>query len=453
MKKYDKCYMIDTSVIINNPEQNLSKLSQGNKNALVITDIVLQELDRHKTSLKNDVSWASRVFADMIKNSDFSLEKKLNEKEALGNDFIYKAILTTKSEEIDLFIIFRRNYKEETLKSSSVDDAKIIEVAYDYKCDCVTNDTYFKVLAKSIGVKNVSFLKWNSLSDPDSIKSSFTVNDKDLDVSSFKKWDQVTVAETKMYGLNVLDNGNYSYYISNGQDLLKQDMNDQDFSKKLVKPQGIEQKFYTRLLESNFKVMLVSGSTGSGKTLLALQEGLSRVKDPNSPIDGIVYMRYTINVEDKFSALGYRKGDESTKLGYFNYPLYGALKFIADKGRKRKSDDEEFDLDKLIKENNIEFLDIAHARGITRDNKFIIFDEIQNAPDPIIKLIGTRIGENSCIVFMGDHKQVDHPYLTKERNGLITLLKLSEKDSMITNVKLTKTIRSELAEWFEENIN
>ena len=106
----------------------------------------------------------------------------------------------------------------------------------------------------------------------------------------------------------------------------------------------------------------------------------------------------------------------------------------------------------FINKHNIEIYDIAHARGITIAKKFVIFDETQNSSNATIKLIGTRIGEDSRIVFLGDYAQIDHPYLTKFRNGLVTLLKKAQNNDFLAGIQLRQTIRSDIAAWFQENL-
>jgi len=69
-----------------------------------------------------------------------------------------------------------------------------------------------------------------------------------------------------------------------------------------------------------------------------------------------------------------------------------------------------------------------------------------------LKLIGTRIGKGSKLVLMGDFRQVDHPYLTKNRNALVAMLKKAEEDDSIAAIQLRNTIRSDIANWFQENI-
>jgi len=466
-----KKYIIDTSVIIDNPDMNLIKLSENGKNKLFITEVVLSELDKHKVSERHEVKWAARTFFKAIKGSSFKRRKKLELKDS--SDKIYKVVLSFESEKIVIHVIVREKYLPETLKSGSRNDSKIIEVAKSYNLHCITNDTAFKVIAMSQGLE-ADNLYWDQIKKPEELSFLSEVSvmedskeDSLSDIySSQKKWNQVHIKYQNHQDSSNTDyeNGKEAFFIVNGKGLIPLDMEHESFVNKYkVPPINTDQKLYMRILESECKVIVATGSTGSGKTLMALQVGMEKVRDKNSPINGILYMRYTVNAEDKFSALGYRKGDEDTKLGYFNYPLYGSLNYIAEQTMKIENKDQDLSeaqtmqrshiTEELIEKYNIEVTDIAHARGITISNKFIIFDEIQNTPNKILQLIGTRVGKDSQIVFMGDYNQVDHPYLSKERNGLITLMKLAEKDPFVAGVKLRHTVRSDIAEWFQENVS
>ncbi len=44
-------------------------------------------------------------------------------------------------------------------------------------------------------------------------------------------------------------------------------------------------------------------------------------------------------------------------------------------------------------------------------NKFVIFDEAQNASNATLQLLGTRLGKNSRLVILGDYRQVRPPLL------------------------------------------
>lgn len=142
------------------------------------------------------------------------------------------------------------------------------------------------------------------------------------------------------------------------------------------------------------------------------------------------------------------------------YPLFSAINFTIDKLQQNslakrieykgetKSIQKEQATEYFLQKHNIEVIDIAHARGITLANKFIIFDEVQNASNATIKLIGTRVGEGSKIVFLGDWAQIDHPYLSKFRNGALSLLQRALNDDKIAAMQLRQTIRSDIAKWF-----
>lgn len=461
-----KEFLIDTSVIIDNPEQNLLSLYQNGENKIYITEVVLQELDKHKISLNHEVGVAARTFFRAVSEEPF---KKYKKKKPLKGDTIYQTKLKFESlnETIVLNIVTRKRTDYITEKREP-NDLKILEIAKDYEMKLITNDISFKVLAMSEGVKAES-LKMNTVMSPEKITFSKeeivetqNLEEKISEIGkSEKKWNQVILKETERGA----ENGKQHFLLANGSNLEKIKSEEADFKDLIVKPKNLEQKYYANILEKNFDILTVTGSTGSGKTLLAVQEGIRRVKDPKSPIDGVVYMRYTVNTNDKHAELGFRAGNEEQKLGYYNYPLYAAINFIIEKEletnpslsreaeeAKKAGINKGAETDAYMELHNIVVTDIAHARGITLSNKFVIFDEVQNAPNSILKLMGTRLGRNAPIVLMGDFRQVDHPYLNKNRNALVTMLRLAEKDPAVAAIQLKSTIRSEVAEWFQENV-
>lgn len=468
-----KQYMIDTSIIVDNPTLNLFHLYQNGENEVFINETVVEEMERHKNSLIPEVKWAARVFFRAFDKATFEPVNKFpkNTNPNAKEDIVFHTTLDLEDAQgpVELFVINRENYTKKVLNSPGRDDAKIIDVGHSYGMRCITNDGGFRVRAMTRGLK-VDFLKWDTVDNPEDLDFAMT-----FEIMESKKEEMLKALgennlSNRQITINYTDdkgnlNGKKEYYRTKGGGLVKNRSELSEFN-GLIKPINMEQKFYTDLLEENFDIFAVSGSTGSGKTLIALAEGMKKVKSEDSPINGVIYMRYTVAAEDKFSSLGFRKGDEDTKLGYFSYPLFSNLnvmaeqKMLRDGVNKESLKDERNSVvknaltEELIKEYNIEILDIAHARGITITNKFIIFDEAQNAPNSIIKLIGTRVGKNSSIVFMGDAEQVDHPYLSDKRNGLLTMLKKAyeDKTGYIRSIQLKETVRSDTAEWFQENL-
>ena len=69
----------------------------------------------------------------------------------------------------------------------------------------------------------------------------------------------------------------------------------------------------------------------------------------------------------------------------------------------------------MLNDNKIEVAPLAYMRGRTFKNSYIIADEMQNATDNQMKMLLTRIGENSKLVVTGDLAQHERGY---DSNGL-----------------------------------
>ncbi|WP_408941430.1 PhoH family protein [Helicobacter sp. MIT 99-5507] len=457
---------MDTSIILDDIE-NLIYLYDGGENDIFISEIVLEELDKKK-DLQNELGYFSREFFRAINSNDAIKHQK----DSLQNDMIYRMNFKNKLVELPLYVIYRPIYKTKNL-DYGLNDGRILEIAKDYNFILLTNDVSLKIKALSQGIKAESIFR-NMVENPSDIEFLFKLNlhkDSSLsDLESSKSFN--TLKDWSIIELLEEDNTDSSLYLtgkkhfgfkidgkfeSQNLDLILEE------NSPYIRPINLEQKLlYALLINPKNKVSIVTGSTGSGKTLMALQAGITLVK--KGVVDGIIYMRNTITSNDKEAELGYRKGDESQKLNYFMYPLYSAINFTIDKLQEsslakrieysgdvntiEKRDATEY----FIKKHNIEVMDIAHARGVSIARKFVIFDEAQNAQDSTIKLIGTRIAQDCKIVFLGDWKQIDHPYLSKFRNGAVTLLQKAQNSDFISGIQLKNTIRSDIAQWFEENM-
>lgn len=461
-----KKYLLDTSIILDDIE-NLTYLYQNGENDIFISEVVLQELDKKK-DLQNELGYFSREFFRAINSHCVAKKKNIGK----FDDMIYKINFKTRDLEFPIFIIYRPKYKTQNL-DYGLNDSRILEIAKDYGFYLLTNDVSLRIKALSQGIKAESIFR-NRVENPSDINFLFKLNlHKDSNISDLessavfkelKDWSIVELQEEDNTDSSLYLTGKkrFGFKIDNRFEEQNLDLIIEENS-PYIRPINLEQKLlYALLIHPKNKVSIVTGSTGSGKTLISLQAGIALVK--KGVVDGIVYMRNTITSNDKEAELGYRKGDESQKLGYFMYPLYSAINFTIDKLQEssiakqieysgdvntiQKRDATEY----FIKKHNIEIMDIAHARGVSIARKFVIFDEAQNAQDSTIKLIGTRIAQDCRIVFLGDWKQIDHPYLSKFRNGAVTLLQKAQKSDFISGIQLKSTIRSDIAQWFEENM-
>lgn len=460
-----KSYLIDTSIILDDVE-NLFFLHQEGENTIFICDVTLSELDKKK-DLSSETGFFAREFFRNILGDSTSV----SEFSAIENDKIHTIYFAIHQHKIPLQIIHRPNYKTK-FQDYGLNDARILEIAKDYHFILLTNDISLKVYALSLNVSSQSLMR-DRIENPQAIDflNHFRVHKNNIKENlecnvafqALTNWSLIEIAEEdntenslyltgkKHYGIK-LDN---AFYELDFDTRLEED-------KLYINPINLEQKFlYALLTHSKNKITICSGATGSGKTLIALQAGLHLLK--KGAVNGIVYLRNTITANDKEAELGFRKGDENQKLSYFMYPLFSAINFIITKMQKESlakrieyrgeanSIQSQEATEYFLNKHNIEVLDIAHARGVSIAKKFVIFDEAQNASNATIKFIGTRMAEDSRIVFLGDPMQIDHPYLSKYRNGLISLLNKAKQDDFLAGIVLHQTIRSEIAGWFEEN--
>jgi len=91
-----------------------------------------------------------------------------------------------------------------------------------------------------------------------------------------------------------------------------------------------------------------------------------------------------------------------------------------------------------MEEKLIEIAPLGYMRGRTFKNAWIVADEMQNSTISQMKMLLTRLGENSRIVITGDLDQYDK---TGEINGLEDFLQKfkGKRSSSITSFEFDRT--------------
>ena len=102
------------------------------------------------------------------------------------------------------------------------------------------------------------------------------------------------------------------------------------------------------------------------------------------------------------------------------------------------------DLERALQTTEIEIAPLAFMRGRTLANAAIILDEAQNTTAMQMKMLLTRLGENSRMMVTGDPSQVDLP--PGQTSGLADAVRLLENVEGIGHVAFTAAdvIRHEL---------
>lgn len=171
----------------------------------------------------------------------------------------------------------------------------------------------------------------------------------------------------------------------------------------IPKTRGQEQLVLS-LLDPDIAISVAVGPAGTGKTYLAMQAAIKALRDGD--VSRIILTRPAIGVDDEQH--GFLPGDLMMKMEPWTRPL---LDVVKEYYHSRE-------IVKMMEDQTIEISPLAYMRGRTFKNSWIIADEMQNATPAQMKMLLSRIGENSKIVVTGDVEQADRK---THDNGLIDL--------------------------------
>lgn len=172
-------------------------------------------------------------------------------------------------------------------------------------------------------------------------------------------------------------------------------------SQLTVLPRNVHQEDYIELLNDPTKsIAFATGPAGTGKTMLAVKVGMQ--KFVNGEIDKIVVTRPAVSVDEQH---GFLPGTLEQKMAPWTRPIFDVFEEYWDAKQ----------VERLIESKEIEIAPLAYMRGRTFKRCWIVADEMQNATPEQMKMLLTRIGEQSRIVVTGDLAQHDRGF---QNNGL-----------------------------------
>lgn len=200
---------------------------------------------------------------------------------------------------------------------------------------------------------------------------------------------------------------------------------------KVVKPLNVLQMFALDLLNNrDIPIKIIVGNYGSGKTMLSIRVGLNQVNDKGY-YSKIMLVRNPIGSGEE---IGFLPGSKQEKIQDFFKPI------------EQNLEGGEFQLQSMLQQGKLEMEIPFYMKGMTLDNTYTIIDEAEDLDLKTLKLIGTRIGKESCIVFSGDYKQAESKYI--RNNGLLTMIDKLKDNPLVGIVVLNEDVRSSASKVF-----
>lgn len=432
-----KNYVLDTNIVLHDP----FCLENFQEHDVTIPIPMLEELDKFKKgneSINHNAREFVRILqsltSDHLFNGGVSLGKGMGKlRVALGVDYPPK---------------MEKSFAEDT------QDHRILAICLDLQKQgenvvLVSNDINLQIKAKALGILAESY-------KADAVKDMSIIYDS-IQRMSLKDLED---ALTNNFASPIFKNAPMNQYFIFGnekdpkKDTLycktKKGMKEIQFHENAnisgITPRNTEQLcLMDALLDEHIQLVAATGKAGTGKTLLALAAALKQ-KDL---YEEVLVARPIVEMSDK--TFGFLPGGIEEKVNPYMDPIYDNLAVIKDasiKSNGKWADEKtrEMAVDAWAKENHIKVLTLNFIRGRTFPQKFIIIDEAQNLTPHEVKTIVTRAGEGTKIIFLGDIRQIDSPYMNQYNNGLSHLIDKWKEQPEFSHIHLTKGERSSLAD-------
>lgn len=196
-----------------------------------------------------------------------------------------------------------------------------------------------------------------------------------------------------------------------------------------IKPKNIEQQAaIDMLLDNTTTIKLITGTWGTGKTLLLITAALKLLED--NLFEKIVWIRNNVQVANT-DPLGALPGNEVDKMLPYVMPMAdhcGGIEGILS----------------LLNSGKLEVIPLAFLRGRSIRNSIIISSEAENLTKEHIQLLIGRVDEGSNLWLDADCKQRDKVVFSNSQ-GIEVLIDRLKGESLFGYVHLVKSERSDTA--------
>ena len=457
-------FVLDTNVLLHDP----SSLFRFEEHDIFLPMVVLEELDNHKkgmTEVARNGRQVSRTLDSLVASQpDDGLEKGLplnatGQRSATGT-------LYFQTNPLDASL-------PESLPQGKADNqilgvvAALREQHKDREVVLVSKDINMRVKARALGLAAEDYQNDKVLEDGDLLYSGALALPHDFWAKAGKNvesWQEGAITYYRVSGVIVdqLMINQFVYYEAPGEPSLYMrvtEIRDKTAVLKTLRdfgnPKNAVWGVSTRNREQNFAMNLLvnpevdfvtlTGTAGTGKTLLALAAGLAQVLDERRYTE-IIMTRATVSVGED---IGFLPGTEEEKMGPWMGALDDNLEFLAKGDGGNAGEWGRAATNELIR-SRIKIKSMNFMRGRTFLNKYVIIDEAQNLTPKQMKTLITRAGPGTKIICMGNLAQIDTPYLTEGSSGLTYVVDRFKGWPHSGHITLARGERSRLADFASE---
>lgn len=377
---------------------------------ILICDVVLHELDKHKYSSDPNKQFQARQAHRLIKQNRDKITFCLNNK-----GFKLPDSFDPEDNDNKIINIFRDLYLKDNSFFMLSNDLNV-----QFKCECLGLPCVeFSEDDKEI-YKGYKELTGNT----DFINDFYTEIKNGNNIHNFLQNEYLILHNT-----DLKDTHEYRYDGSKFVDLRLP-------PSKAIKGRNSLQRCSLDLLNNrDIPIKIIAGGFGTGKTLEAVKIGLYHTLDRNF-YKTLMYIRNPVPVDD--TDIGFLPGRKEDKIADYCKPF---LQYIND-GK------EKYNIDELVKNEKIKMDAVSFLKGVSLEDSFVIMDEAEDLNLKLLKTIGSRIGISSCVVFTGDWEQSEGKY--KYDNGLLKLIQQKKGDPLMGVVVLEEVLRSPVAKLFND---
>ena len=466
-----KLFVLDTNVLLHDP----MCLFRFEEHDIFLPMIVLEELDGHKkgmTEVARNARQTSRTLDALagLRGTDIATGLPLNttgHREAGGKLFFQTQLLNYtlptslpqgKADNQILGVVEALRQQQAALAAELNTLAREVVL--------VSKDINMRVKARALGLATDDYQNDKTLEDGDLLYSgaiALPLNFWTTHGKTVESWQQGAHTFYRVTGPIVpsLLINQFVYFESPGEPSLYAKVTEirgktavfktlKDFTHLKNSIWGIttrnrEQNFAMNLLmDPEIDFVTLTGTAGTGKTLMALASGLTQVLDDRRYTE-IIVTRATVSVGED---IGFLPGTEEEKMG----PWMGALDDNLEVLGKTDTSAGEWGraaTSELIR-SRIKIKSMNFMRGRTFLNKYVIIDEAQNLTPKQMKTLITRAGPGTKIICMGNLAQIDTPYLTEGSSGLTFAVDKFKGWPHGGHITLARGERSRLADFASE---